>query len=173
MCKTHCKSNTTTLQFYGKIFYWVCLSLLSTRKGVHPLGNWGLESWPIHVAEDFVEPGSNYIWNFWEELMKYTFEIIRKKKMERSAPIKFQGPLVNKAFHQWPRLTSLQLLKHVILIAKDYSREGLQLKSCTIKNYKIFNSCLPSYSSYLEIRIKERKEKLSIGPSFLKRSIFI
>ena len=93
--------------------------------------------------------------------------------MERSAPIKLQGPLVNKAFHQWSRLTSLQLLKHVILIAMDNSREGLKLKSSTIKNYKIFSSCLPSYSSYLEIRIKERKEKLSIGPSFLERTIFI
>ena len=37
--------------------------------------------------------------------MKYTFEIIRKKKMERSAPIKFQGPLVNKAFHQKIKIT--------------------------------------------------------------------
>ena len=93
--------------------------------------------------------------------------------MERSAPIKFQGPLVNKAFHQWPRLTSLQLLKQVILLAKDNSRAGIKLKSRTIKNYKIFSSCLPSNSSYLEIRIKERKEKLSIGPSSLKRTIFI
>ena len=53
--------------------------------------------------------------------------------MERSAPIKFQGPVVNKAFHQWPTQTSLQLLKHVILIAKDNSRAGLKLKSVTIK----------------------------------------
>ena len=134
MCKTHCKWNTTTLQFYGKIFNWVCLSLLSTRKGVHPLGNWGLESLTDSCSCRFCGTWVQLYWKFLSG-MKYTFEIIRKKKMERSAPIKFQGPLVNKAFHQWPRLTSLQLLKHVILIAKDNSREGLKLKSRTIKTY--------------------------------------
>ena len=173
MCKTHCKSNTTTPQFYGKIFNWVCLSLLNFYAQGGP--------YPRKLGFGVLTDSSN--WRFcgiWVQLylkflsgMKYTFEIIRKKKMERSAPIKFQGPLVNKAFHQWPRLTSLQLLKHVILIAKDNSKAGLKLKSRTIKNYKIFSSCLPSYSGYLEIRIKERNEKLSISPSSLKRTIFI
>lgn len=73
------------------LFHFVVLSITYFLYGswAQPSGKWGLESWPIHHAEEFVKPWSNYP-NFFAE-WSLLFDKIIWKETEGNK-LRFQGP---------------------------------------------------------------------------------
>lgn len=82
-----------TLETSFSRFVVLSITYFLYGRWAQPSGKWGLESWPIHHAEDFVKPWSNYP-NFFAE-WSLLFRRIIWKEIEVDQ-LMFQRFMVNR-----------------------------------------------------------------------------